>query len=115
MKTCLCSPSTSSSLAATRRGLDLSEHSATLLTSDVVDWADLILVMSLGHLSRVGELGRRGNAALITSFAELPGDGGAQSVPDPIGGPDEHYVETFEFLEQLITRAVQRLERRVET
>jgi protein-tyrosine-phosphatase len=97
--------------AATRSGLDLSEHSATLLTSEVVEWADLVLVMSMGHLSRVGELGRRGNAALVTSFGEPQDAGGTGSVPDPIGGPDEHYLETFEFLEQLIPRAVQRLER----
>jgi len=100
--------------AAAQSGLDLSAHGATLLTSELAEWADFILVMSPSHLSRVGELGGAENAALITSFAEPRGDGEAGSVPDPIGGSDEDYRETFEFLEQLIARAVPGLEPGVE-
>ena len=100
---------------AARNGLDLSEHDATLLTRELAEWADLILVMSPGHLSRVSEFARGENTALITSFAGPSDGGGAESVPDPVGGSDEHYVETFELLEQLIAQAVQRLESGVET
>ena len=100
---------------AARNGLDLSEHGATLLTSELAEWADLILVMSPSHLSRVRELGGGENAALITSFAELPDAGGTGLVPDPVGASDQHYLETFEFLEQLIARAIQRLEPGIET
>ncbi len=100
--------------AAARNGLELSEHSATLLAPELAEWADLILVMSPGHLVKVVELGRGENAALITSFAEGGEEDGTVSVPDPIGGPDEHYLETFEFLERLIDRAFRRLEPVVE-
>ena len=95
--------------AAARHGLDLSEHRATLLNLELVEWADLILVMSPSHLAKVVELGRGENAALIISFAELREEDDTASVPDPIGGPDEHYLETFEFLERLIARAFRRL------
>lgn len=100
---------------AAQSGLDLSAHGATLLTSELTDWADLILVMSPSHLSRIRELGRAENVVLITSFAESRDDGGAGSVPDPIGGSDEHYRETFEFLEQLIARAIPHLEPEIQT
>ena len=100
--------------AAAGNGLDLSEHGATPLTPELVQWADLILVMSPSHLMRVVELGRGENAALITSFAEGREEDSTASVPDPIGGSDEHYLETFELLERLIARAFQRLDPVVE-
>ncbi len=100
--------------AAAGNGLDLSEHSATLLTPELTEWADLILVMSPSHLVRIVELGRGENAALITSFAEGREEDGTASVPDPIGGPDERYLEIFEFLERLIARAFRRLDPVVE-
>ena len=100
--------------AAARNGLDLSQHGATQLTAELVEWADLTLVMSPAHFLRVEELGGGESAALITSFAEGREDDETGSVPDPIGGPDEHYVETFEFLERLIARAFEYLEPGVE-
>ena len=66
--------------------------------------------MSPAHFLRVVELGAGETAALITSFAEGREDPGAGSVPDPIGGSDEHYLQTFEFLERLIARAFEHLE-----
>ena len=40
-----------------RSGLDLAGHASQLLTPELVDWADLILAMSLSHLAVVEELG----------------------------------------------------------
>lgn len=100
--------------AAARNGLDLSQHQATQLTPELAEWADLILVMSPAHLLRVVELGSGETAVLITSFAEGREEDSGGSVPDPIGGPDEHYLETFEFLERLIARAFEHLEAVVE-
>lgn len=97
--------------AAAANGLDLSEHEASLLTHSLAEDADLILTMSTAHLARVSELGAGDHAALITSFAAA-GDAGAPSggVPDPIGGSDEEYAQTFRVLEDLVGRALDRLE-----
>lgn len=95
---------------AEARGLDLSDHASTPLTGEMTEAADLILTMSSSHLLRVLELGGGDRAALLTSFAE-----GAEEpldlagVPDPIGGPDEEYAETFDVLDGLITRALDRI------
>jgi protein-tyrosine-phosphatase len=117
---CSCAPATLAEARWLRsshvaRSPNWAGETATLLTSELAEWADLILVMSPSHLSRVRELGGGENAALITSFAELPDAGGTGLVPDPVGASDQHYLETFEFLEQLIARAIQRLEPGIET
>lgn len=97
--------------AAQAAGLDLSGHSATLLTAQAVDTADLILTMSSSHLMRVVELGAGDRAALITSFANGAEEGWVgHGVPDPIGGPDEEYAATFAVLDDLIRRTLDRLE-----
>ena len=96
---------------AEARGMDLSDHSSTLLTAELAADADLILTMSTSHLLRLVELGFGERAALITSFATSGDDSVVMGgVPDPIGGPDEEYAETFDFLDDLITRVLKRLE-----
>lgn len=104
-------PSPGAVRVARARGLDLEGHSATLLTEEEASAADLILTMSTSHLMRVMELGGGERAALLTSYAG-GGEGGAgpMDVPDPIGGPDEEYEETFRVLDELIGRVLERLE-----
>lgn len=97
--------------AAQRRGLDLSEHRSRAVTVELLDQADLVLAMTQGHLLRVVELGGGGSAALLPSFAAGEDDLDlAPAVPDPFGGPDEVYEETFQLLEVLVDRTLSRLE-----
>jgi hypothetical protein len=56
------------------------------------------------------ELGGEEKAALLTSFAEAGEPGAGGGVPDPIGGADEEYLHTFEVLDGLVTRALQRIQ-----
>ena len=95
---------------AAARGLDLSNHSATRLTSEVGQSADLVLTMSAGHLMRVIELGGGDRTTMLSAFAagddEVWGDG----IPDPIDGPDEEYANTFDVLDDLIGRVLARIE-----
>src|SRR5690606_19746120 len=63
-------PASEGSLAVARRhGLDLSAHRSVPVDEALLDWADLILVMSPGHLLRLAELGAAGKAALLDAFA----------------------------------------------
>jgi protein-tyrosine-phosphatase len=95
--------------AAAANGLDLSSHSATRVTHEEVSAADLILTMSSAHLARVMELGAGERAAMLTSFAGAAPEDTPSSIPDPIGGSDEEYRATFELLERLIGRVLERL------
>jgi len=97
--------------AAEAKGLDLSGHSATLLTRDDVGRSDLILAMSASHLMRIMELGGGDKVTIITAFADEEDEVAAfRGVPDPIGGPDEEYAEALEFLDDLIGHALERIE-----
>jgi len=105
------SPASGGSLrAAAANGLDLSTHASTLLTLEEVAWADLILTMSPSHLARAVELGAGDRAALLTAFAagepEAPGAG---AIPDPVGGPDEEYAETYRRLDELVEKVMDRI------
>ncbi len=100
-----------SARTAALRGLDLSEHGATLLTHDLAQSADLVLTMSAGHLLPLIEWGLEGKAAVITAFAAGDEDGPMTAgVPDPIGGPDEEYAHTFDVIDDLVARSLARLE-----
>ena len=96
---------------ARSRGLDLSDHASTPLTPELARDADLILTMTSSHLMRVVELGAGERAAVITSFAAGADDAtDLAGVPDPVGGPDGEYEETFEVLTDLVDRCLDRIE-----
>jgi len=103
-------PSEGALRAAEGNGLDLSGHRSTLLTDDLAAGADLILTMSPNHLMRVVELGAGDRAALLTSYAGGLDTASGVAIPDPIGGSDEEYLETFRLLDELIGRALERLQ-----
>ena len=65
--------------------------------------------MSPSHLMRVIDLGAGDRAALLTSYAGGLEDGSGVAIPDPIGGSDEEYMETFQLLDDLIGRVLERL------
>ena len=94
---------------AKRHGIDLTPHRSTQLSVELVQWADLILTMSEGHLVAVEALGGAPKAALITQFGEDPEkspETSSKGVLDPIGGDDSLYEETFEQLRVLVEQAL---------
>lgn len=107
------SPASEGSLRAARRhGLDLSEHRSRPLDPALIDWADLVLVMSPGHLLRLAELGGAAKGALLDAFAsgDENEEGTGAGVPDPFGGDDQDYEEAYRTLEELVGKALRRLE-----
>ena len=104
--------SSGASRASEAHGLDLTGHRATFLTKEVVTWADLILVMSTSHFMSVTELGAGEISSLITSFAdEREGQAISESVPDPVGGTEQEYLETFDLIKDLVNKVLQRIGR----
>jgi protein-tyrosine-phosphatase len=96
--------------AAERHGLDLAAHRSALATSETLAWADLILTMSANHALHLAEMGAADKVALVTSFAGGRDAGEmADSVPDPYGGGDEDYEESFRLLQGLVDRVLRRL------
>ena len=102
-----------------RHGYSLDQHRSASLTPELVEWADVILAMSTGHLEQIRAFGGSGKAHLLGRFAQgrpregdtLAGTDGDEdlSVPDPFGGDDQVYEETFLALGRYLQMALSRM------
>jgi protein-tyrosine-phosphatase len=93
-------------LVGMERGLDLAGHRARRLTSAMVSEADLIFVMTPGHLEPVKQMGGRGKAHVIDEYASGAAD---QGISDPYGGDLEEYRRTADTLENELEKLFDRL------
>jgi protein-tyrosine-phosphatase len=94
---------------ARENGIDLESFQSRRLTPELLEQADVVLVMEPVH--RSGVLGVSPQADLRTHLlGELARrDGRDAAVPDPYGGPVESYRRTFEKIQALIRDAIPRL------
>lgn len=93
-------------LVGIERDLDLAGHRARKLTSAIVSEADLIFVMTPGHVEQVVQLGGRGKVHVIDEYTS-----GIQNVgiADPFGGDLDAYRETADVLERELEKLFDRL------
>src|SRR2546423_12554679 len=84
-------------LVGMERGLDLTGHRSRKLTPAIVSEADLIFVMTPGHVEQVKQLGGRGKVHVIDEYASGIAE---QGITDPYGGHLEAYRRTADGLEQ---------------
>lgn len=94
-------------LVAMEHGLDLNAHRARVLTPELVQAADLVLVMGPHHLDRAETLGGNGRSFLLTHFASR--GQAVTPVADPFGGDLDAYRQTFADLESAIARVMDRV------
>lgn len=97
------------------RGLSLAAHKAAQLTDELVNWADLILVMSTSAYLQVTRAFPGATKKLHTLLGYgikadgLP-EGADYDVPDPYGAAMDVYERTASILMQGIAGVVHRLE-----
>ena len=96
--------------AAELHGLSLEEHGSTLLDTDLVAWASLILTMAPQHADVAEALGGGGKVWMLSAFSDGADDARGPGVPDPFGGDPQAYVECLEALEGLVEAALGRVE-----
>jgi protein-tyrosine-phosphatase len=94
-------------LVGLEHGLDLSSHRANLATRDLLAECDIVLTMARHHRVRAEELGAEGRTHVLGEYAGLTGT--EAEVADPFGSGLDVYRETYGQLEDLVTRAVDRL------
>jgi protein-tyrosine-phosphatase len=87
-------------------GLDISSHRARQIDGDVVDWADIILVMEYGHKDLILTCfeGTGEKVHLLTKFVGEDGD-----VFDPIGCGVQAYRDCAKMLQSLIKATIDRI------
>ncbi len=89
-----------------REGIDISGHKAVPVNSQLVNWADVILVMEEKHKEDIIEKFPqvRGKVYLLTEFADQE----RKDIVDPIGKPSEVYeglvLDLKYYLEKIIRR-----------
>lgn len=74
--------------AMERRGIDLSGHRTKPLTEELIDMADIILVMTEAHKQLIAELAK-GKVYTLLEYSGSEGD-----ISDPFGGDAAEYEET---------------------
>jgi len=89
-------------------GVDLTAHSAQAVTAELIEKADLILVMSAAHLFQVKDMGGEEKVAMLTDFVD--GEEAGTQVDDPFGGDQEAYQRTYQQLEVAVKGLIDRLE-----
>lgn len=93
-------------LVALERGDDLTAHRAQPVTAELLAGSDLVLTMGPHHLARVKALGAGERAHLLTAYASPLGEG--RAIEDPFGSDLDAYRRTFDELEIVVRRALER-------
>jgi protein-tyrosine-phosphatase len=93
-------------LVGMERDIDLTGHRARKLSPAIVSEADLIFVMTPGHLEQVKQLGGRGKVHVIDEYASGTAN---QGITDPYGGDLEAYRQTADVLERELEKLFDRI------
>lgn len=100
---------------AKRHRVDIEDHRSRRLTTELIEAADLLLVMEPTH--RIETLALAPKAAdkthVLTLFAD-PDEGDPAGVEDPIGGDADAYAQTFAEIDSLMLAAFPRIRAMVE-
>ncbi|MDZ4805262.1 MAG: hypothetical protein SGI90_10410 [Candidatus Eisenbacteria bacterium] len=110
-------PASSHSVEACRRHeIDISAHRSRPLTKEMIDEADLILVMEGHHRAAIlmAERSAADRTFLISEFAAENAARGT-GINDPIGQDMDAYLDVFRRLDDDITRAMPRIEASVDS
>ncbi len=96
--------------AMAQRGLDISEHRAKQLTANLVERADVILVMEEQHRRSIFVTWPRAIVKTLL-LSELSGD--HAGIDDPYGGEQWEYDRTAEIIEDYVQRGMPMLLKRL--
>ncbi len=93
-----------------KEGVDVSGHLSQRLTAEMVQQADLILVMEYWHKEHILRMvpSAKEKVFLLKEFAGLSGDPSIE-VPDPIAKPMEVYQSCFQIIKNSVEKAVKKL------
>jgi protein-tyrosine-phosphatase len=96
--------------ALAERGVDISSHRARLLTRDMVEGADVVLVMTSAHKQAVTRIcpSSEGKVFTLNEFAGLESELGPDT-HDPFGGSIEVYRAAADDLRRAVDGATRRI------
>ncbi len=86
-------------------GIDCSAHRSRLLTREMVEEADIVVVMENQHRERIGLLAPEADMPIVV-FGELGEGRDSPDINDPIGGDRAMYERTRDELNLLVDRVI---------
>jgi protein arginine phosphatase len=89
----------------TKEGIDVSPYTSKGLSKQLVEWADLILVMAPEHKLAVLSL-EPGAESKVRYLGEFNPDRMVVIIPDPIGRPMTFYKTSFSVIKQSIEELI---------
>ena len=96
-----------------RQGIDITEHSSSLVSIEAIEEADLILVMEHGHKERILEYvpSAKEKTFLLKEFAYKDEDekDDDMEIPDPINQSAEIYVKCANELKRYLEKIIKKL------
>lgn len=95
--------------AAAARGLDLSGHRSSQLGAEDLEWADLVLGMTHGHVDAVRGRAPGVRTVPVTGFLPVGDPLAGVSIADPFGGSDEDYEVVWQALERAVSAMLRRV------
>src|SRR6185295_6866164 len=84
---------------ARRRGYDITDHRAQLLTNELLNRFDLPVAMDRSHLAALRWMVARERGDLPTLLMKFAPQFRIDEVPDPYGGPPVGYEQAFDLIE----------------
>jgi protein-tyrosine-phosphatase len=97
--------------AMAERGLDINDHRAKQLTADLVEQADVIIVMEERHRRSIFVTWPRAVRKTLL-LSEL--SGGHDDVEDPYGGEQWEYDQTADLIEEYVRAGIPELLKRLD-
>ena len=91
-------------------GIDTEGYKSTALSEELINWADLILVMEPLHKSRILEEVPEANGK-VRYLAEFNPEKNDVMIPDPIGRPVAFYKTAFGLISQSIEELIKWLKK----
>lgn len=97
--------------AMRQEGCDISKHVSRMMTREILEKADLLLVMENLHRERIVEMVP---AAASRTFLlkEYGGFTGSHEIHDPIGGTPEMYFQCTTTLKACLMRVLEKIEKK---
>lgn len=94
-------------LVGMERGLELSAHRSRQLTTEMLEEADLVLVMAPSHLAQAKQMRPPASVHLLGGY--VAGGGHASTMQDPFGGDLAAYRETADDIERELQGILEKL------
>ena len=93
-----------------KEGIDVSGHLTQRLTSEMVDRADVVLVMEHWHKEQILKLApsAKSKVFLLKQFADQA-QGTEIEIPDPIAKPPEVYDRCYQMIKECVEKVVAKL------